>query len=128
MLEGGKMYKNVWKKPCFQSFFWRINRRYLWTLSLLFLVEMKGKCKTSLGVIMKNVLKWVSFSEGSQPKELNKRSSFFIYFLYILGGISHYLSDWKLWIFLSYLSFHHSHLIIRFSICQVFLTRNLKVF
>lgn len=50
---------------------------------------MKGKCKTSLGVTMKNLLKRVTFSEATQAKELNKRSSFFIF----LGGISHYLSD-----------------------------------
>ena len=67
--------------------------KYLWKLSLVSSLVMKGKCKTSLGVTMKNLLKRVTFSEATQAKELNKRSSFFIYFLYILGGISHYLSD-----------------------------------
>ena len=38
---------------------------------------------------MKNLLKRVTFSEAAQAKELNKRSSFFIF----LGGISQYLSD-----------------------------------
>ena len=124
MLKSEKMHKNVWKKPCFQSFFRSKNKVIVDFVTCFFSLVMKGKCKTSLGVTMKNLLKRVTFSEATQAKELNKRSSFF----YILGGISHYLSDWKLWIFLSYLSFHHSHLIIRFSFCQLFLTRNLKVF
>lgn len=124
MLEGGKMYKNIWKKPCFQSFFRSINKVNVDFCHLFFSLVMKGKCKTSLGVTMKNLLKRVTFSEATQAKELNKRSSFFIF----LGGISHYLSDWKLWNSLSYLSFHHSYLTIRFSFCQVFLTRNFKNF
>lgn len=54
--------------------------KYLRTLSLVSSLVMKGKCKTSLGVTMKNLLKRVTFSEATQAKELNKRSSFFLYF------------------------------------------------
>ena len=124
MLKGGKMHKNVWKKPCFQSFFRSKNKVNVDFVTCFFSLVMKGKCKTSLGVTMKNLLKRVTFSEATQAKELHKCLLFF----YILGGKSHYLSDWKLWIFLSYLSFHHSHLIIKISICQLFLIRNFKVF
>lgn len=77
------------KKPCFQSFFRSKNKVNVDFVTSFFSLEMKGKCKTSLGVTMKNLLKRVTFSEATQAKELNKRSSFFIF----LGGISHYLSD-----------------------------------
>lgn len=83
MLEGGKMYKNVWKKALFPELLSEYKMKCLWKLPLVSSLVMKGKCKTSLGVTMKNLLKRVTFSEATQAKELNKRSSFlFTFFIF----------------------------------------------
>ena len=77
------------KSPVSRASFGLKNEVFMKIVTCFFSLVMKGKCKTSLGVTMKNLLKRLTFSEATQAKELNKRSSFF----YILGGISHYLSD-----------------------------------
>ena len=128
MLEGEKCTKMYEKKPCFQSFFRSIKWSICELCHLFFSLEMKGKCKTSLGVIMKNLLKRVTFLRGYASQRAEQKVFFLFTFFIFLGGISLYLSERSMWTFLSYLSFHHSHLIIRFSFCQVFLTRNFKNF